>query len=36
MAYYAFPHTEVNIYDQSQITVQRASVTDGTRMLFVF
>lgn len=36
MAYYAFPHTEVNIYDQSQITVQRASVSDGTRMLFIF
>lgn len=35
-SYYAFPHTEVNIYDQSQITVQRASVSDGTRMLFVF
>lgn len=36
MAYYAFPHTEVNIYDQSQVTVQRASISDGTRMLFVF
>lgn len=35
-SYYAFPHTEVNIYDQSQITVQRASISDGTRMLFVF
>lgn len=35
MAVYSYPHTEVNIYDNSAVTYPSTAVLDGTKQLFV-